>query len=64
MPPPSKVSVTAITPAPIPPLSRRAQRMSPLSASTVIAQLGQASAAGMLQPPAISKAVPKSGAKG
>ena len=64
MPPPSSVRVTAITPAAIPLVSRRAQRMSPLSASTVIAQLGQMRAAGMLQPPPTSSALAKSGAKG
>ena len=63
-PPPSSVSVTAITPALIPLVSRRAQRISPLSARTVIAQLGQMSAAGMLQPPASSSALKKSGANG
>ena len=61
-PPPSKVSVTAITPAPIPPVSRRAQKISPLSASTVIPRLGQASAAGMVHPPATNRALAKSGA--
>ena len=63
-PPPTRVSVTATTPAPIPPVTRRAQRMSPLSARTVIAQLGQVRAAGMLQPPPTSSALAKSGANG
>src|SRR6266550_1058981 len=64
IPPPRSVSVAATTPAPMPPVRRRAQRMSPLSARTVIAQLGQVSAAGMLQPPASSSALAKSGANG
>ena len=64
MPPPSSVSVTAITPAAIPPVSRRAQRMSPLRVSTVIAQLGHAREAGTVQPPASRSALAKSGAKG
>ncbi len=63
-PPPSSVSVTAITPAATEPVSRRAQRTSPARASIVIAQLGQIRAAGMLQPPAISSALAKSGANG
>jgi hypothetical protein len=63
-PPPTRVSVTATTPAPIPPVTRRAQRISPLSARTVIAQLGQMSEAGTLQPPPSSSALAKSGANG